>query len=1085
MRLKLLCAALLLLGATCGFSQETTAVLSGHVTDAKGTFLPGTSIVLKHEPTGSVASTQVNSKGMFTISNLKPGGPYTLSVSALGFAVQTFKDINLVLGANPDLNISLNPITTELKEVVVNTGSRKAAAGGLVVGKTQLSTLPSIGRSLSDFTRLTPQSNNNSFAGSNFRYNNVTLDGAINNDAIGFSNSFGGVSGGGTSGTAGAGTRTVPYSIEAIQEVQVQLAPYDVKLGNFTGGSVNAVTKSGSNQSFGSVYFYGRNQALVGKSVDGTKSKIGADFYDYQTGISQGGAIVKNKAFYFLSAELTRRHEPTFYNAGDPGSAIDLVTAQSISGFMKTKYGYDLGGYDRTIIETNSDKLFGRFDFNLSARSSLMVRGLYTHGWGNNIERSSTNFQFGSTDFTQHTKNLNLVAELKTRLNDHTSNQLIASYINVKEYRSYPGVLAPFIDIGGGQIWAGTWREASVYNMKQQTVELTDNLSFNKGIHKFLIGTHNEFYKLSYGFLNSWNGRWEYASVANFLNDRPSRIRGTFTLDPAKNDYTVLSSGMPNSTYNVSLLSAYAQDEASLSRVFKLTYGIRLDYPSTPSQPGLDPAVTNTPDYSGSTPATYNHTPFASFNNRWYGKAVLSPRVGFNYDINGNQSLVLRGGSGIFVGRLPFAWLGYAYTLNGLAYGNIDQNNINIPVNLAMDPRNLRDTVSKYFGAGASNRREVDMIDNNFKMPRIWRSNIALDWRFGKGYKLTFDVMYTKTLYDVLFQQINLKDSTTYFVNGPTQTPRYLSGPAFGLQNGQRINNAFSNFFLLTNTREGYRYNFTIQFSKVTSGIRIPGGDMSMSWSAAYTYGLSKDLANGIRNSFQSNFEVNPQISPNNPMLGYSNFDLRHRIVGTFSAGVSWKNQQSSNIYFVLNMQSGSPYSFIYNTGANPFGNGINANLPFIPADRSQITLVDNGSYTADQQWNDLNNFINNDPYLKKRKGQYAERNGARTPWNNTLDMKLVHTFHFKGDNRNHALTFSLDIFNVLNLINNNWGHIAFVPNTNNYTVSLLRYVSQSNGIPGFYFTPPPATGTTPGKYYTVDPINSRWQGQFGVKYTF
>ncbi|MBK2247173.1 TonB-dependent receptor [Francisella tularensis] len=621
--------------------------------------------------------------------------------------------------------------------------------------------------------------------------------------------------------------------------------------------------------------------------------------------------------------------------------------------------------------------------------------------------------------------------------------------------------------------------------MKQETAELTDNVTITKGIHKILLGTHNEFYNLSYGFLNSWNGRWEYASVANFLADRPSRIRGTFALDQSKNDYNLLSTSMPNSNYQVNLLSAYVQDEASISKRFKLTYGVRLDYSYTPSQPGLDPAVSSTPVYQPTTPATYTNTPYNALNNKWYGKPTLSPRVGFTYDVNGNQSLVVRGGSGIFVGRLPFAWLGYAYTLNGLAYGGIDQNNISIPVNLALNPAFLRDTVTKYFGAGASNRREIDMIDNDFKMPRIWRSNLAVDVKFGKGYKLTLDAMFTKTLFDVKFQQINLKDSTGYYVSGPTQTPRYFSGPRNGLQNGQRINDAFSNFFILNTTKDGYRYNLTAQLSKTTNNLRIGSGVLNMCWSLAYTYGMSKDLANGIRNSFQSNFEVNPQISPNNPSLGYSNFDLRHRIVGYVGTTTNWKNQQSTSLSFVLNVQSGSPYTFIYNTGANPFGNGINANLPFIPADRSQISLVDNGTYTADQQWNDLNNFINNDPYLKTRRGQYAERNGARTPWNNSLDMKLVHEFKFKASGANRSLILSLDIFNVFNLINNSWGHITFVPNTNNYTVSLLRFVNQVAGVPNFYFTPPPATGATAGKYYTVDPINSRWQGQFGIKYVF
>jgi hypothetical protein len=310
--------------------------LSGVITDASGAKVIGASVMIKHEPTGFKTGTQSNNKGIFILPNLKPGGPYTLTISFTGLKTEVLENITLSLGNNPDANIALKLDDKSLKEVVV-TGGRKSTGSGLTVGRVQMATLPSIGRSLGDFTRLTPQSNNNSFAGSNFRYNNLTVDGAINNDAIGFSNSFGGTSGGGQSGAAGAGTRTNPYSIDVIQEVQVQLTPFDVKLGNFTGGSVNAVTKSGTNNFHGSIYGYGRNQALVGKSVDGQKKAIGSDFHDYQYGATLSGPIVRDKIFFIVNFEQTRRQEPTFYNAGDPGAAVSVADATSIYNNLKTK----------------------------------------------------------------------------------------------------------------------------------------------------------------------------------------------------------------------------------------------------------------------------------------------------------------------------------------------------------------------------------------------------------------------------------------------------------------------------------------------------------------------------------------------------------------------------------------------------------------------------------------------------------------------------------------------------------------------------------------------------------------------------
>ena len=1068
------------------FSQETVSTLSGVVKDPKGEPVAAASVIVKHEPTGFTTGTQTNSKGIFVIPNLKPGGPYTITISFIGYTDEKFEDVNLTLGNNPELNINLKNNDKSLEEVILNT-SRRPTINGQTIGRAQLGTLPTLGRSLSDFTRLTPQSNNNSFAGTNFRYNNLTIDGAINNDAFGFSNSAGGTSGGGQAGAAGSGTRTNPYSLDVIQEVQVQLAPYDVKLGNFTGGSVNAVTKSGTNDFHGSVYGYGRTQALVGKSVDGLKTKIGSDFHDYQYGATIGGPIVKNKAFFIVNFEQTRRQEPSFYNVGDPGAAMTLAEGQQIVNQLQTKYGYDPGSYLGAYkIFTKSDKLFGRLDFNINNKNTLTIRGIYTNGSGNNLERSSTNFQFGSTDFTQFTKNFNVTAELKTKFNNNLSNLFNISYIKVHEYRNFPNSLAPYMDIDNGRITLGTWREASIYNLKQQTFEITDNVTLTKGINKFTFGTHNEFYDLTYGFINSWNGRWEYSrGVNSFLADNPSRVRGAFTIDPKiPNDRNVLYNTPPN-PFTIALMSAYAQDEISINKKFKLSPGIRIDYSAVGKQPHFDPNISTTnssPHYVSANP-TYTNTPFSQLNGQLPSRATISPRLGFNIDVKGNQSIVIRGGTGIFTGRVPFAWYGYAYTLNGGTYGNIDWNGISASttVPLAINPFGLKDTVTKYGGASRSSTYEVDIFDKNFKLPTIWRSNIATDFKFGKGYKLTLDFMYTKTIYDVKYEQINLKDSVQYFSTGPTQTPVYVGG---------KYNSKFSNVYFLTNTKEGYRYNFTIQASKTTNNLKLGAHTFNMNWSAAYTYGMSKDITNGIRNSWESSYNVNPTIIPGNSPLAFSNFDLRHRIVATWSGNLIWNEMSTTSLSFFYSGISGSPYSIIYQSA--PFGNGSNAPLPYIPKDQSDINLKDNGTYTAAQQWTDLNSLIEGDKYLKTRKGQYAERNGLRTPWNHELDMKLMHEFKLSKTNKSQSLQISFDIFNVLNLLSNSWGHVNFVTNLNNYTVNFLKFVKDANGkapgtplsgyTPTFNFVKPTGIG---GHYYTLDPFNSRWQGQFGIKYNF
>jgi hypothetical protein len=502
-------------------------------------------------------------------------------------------------------------------------------------------------------------------------------------------------------------------------------------------------------------------------------------------------------------------------------------------------------------------------------------------------------------------------------------------------------------------------------------------------------------------------------------------------------------------------------------------------------------------DYNSPVP-TYSHTPFSQLNNKWLGEVTFSPRIGFNWDINGNQSVVVRGGSGVFVGRMPFAWLGYAYTLNGSTYGNIDfkpstsnpvGNNTTIP--LAIDPLTLQNDVSTHAlaSANAANTRELDIIDNNFKLPTIWRSSLAVDFKFGKGYKLTLDGMYTKTLYDVKFQQINIKDSVQYFTSGPTASPVYVGGKLFS---------QYSNVYFLTNTTQGYRYNLTAQISKTTNHIKVGSYLLNTNASIAYTYGVSKDISNGIRNSFQSNYELNPAIVPGNAPLAASNFDLRHRIVATASGGLVWNSMNTTSLTFFFSDQSGNPYSVVYASGGSPFSNSANTNLPYIPKDQSDIRLADiknpDGSvkYSATQQWADLNNFISGDKYLSTRRGQYAERNALHTPWNSELDLKLMHEFKLSKKYNSHYLQLSFDLFNVLNLINNNWGHVTFVTNVNDYTVNLLTFVKDANGVapgkpssgylPTFNFNKP--TGVN-GQYYTIDPMNSRWQGQFGVKFIF
>lgn len=421
-------------------AQITTSLISGKVTDQKGITLPGVTVTVLNTGTGTRYGAQTNSDGRFTIANVNPGGPYTISASFVGFKKDERTNITLSLGTTT-FNFALADETTTLKEVKV-----KGTAGGTRTGastrinQNQIRTQPSINRSLQDLTRNTPQSNNNSFQGTNYRYNNVTLDGAINNDAIGFSPSLGGQNN--ASGQVGSSTRTSPVSLDAIQDIQVLVAPYDIKIGNVLGGSINAVTRSGTNDFTGSVYGFGRGSFMVGPNnaaaaAGGDGSKL-SDFHDYQTGIRLGFPIIKNKLFFFTNEEIARRQDPVIRGLDHNGASNILSQADGdklVAAFKAFTGGIDPGTYNNTTIFSNSNKFFNRLDWNIDDHNQLTIRNNTIISKATNLERDQQNFRFSGIDYTSHNNSTSTVAELKSRFSNSLSNSLVLGYSNVHDYR--------------------------------------------------------------------------------------------------------------------------------------------------------------------------------------------------------------------------------------------------------------------------------------------------------------------------------------------------------------------------------------------------------------------------------------------------------------------------------------------------------------------------------------------------------------------------------------------------------------------------------------------------------------------------
>lgn len=1073
----------LMLVSFYSMAQETSGSLAGQVKDAQGLGIPGVTVVAVHTPSGTRYAISADKEGRYFLNNLRIGTPYMVTVSIIGMKNEERNDIAIRLGGSQQLNFVMQENAQELSTVVVSGRSTvKQKADNYGAGKNisaeQVKNMPTINRSLTDLTRLTPQgSRDNSFGGTNFRYNNVTIDGAVNNDAIGFSPSMGGQTG--TSGMNGSSTRTNPVSLDAIEDMQVYLAPFDVKIGNFTGGSVNAVTRSGTNKITGSVYGFGRNAASTGKDRVGSLGKMNSDFQDYQTGFRIGFPIIKNKLFFFSNEEVTHRQDPTqlYVGAKEISHILGVEDARAIENTVKSRYGdiFDAGTAGVYTNWSKSQKFFNRLDWNISDKHQLAVRNNTIFSKATHMDRDQQDFRFSSMGFLQENNQSSTVAELKSRFSNELSGNLLVGYTHVSDNRDpLSDPTLPQVQImgrtPGTTIYLGTDREASIFNMKQQTWEFTANLSWTKGRHKILVGTHNELYNIQYGFVNAWNGRVDYQSIEDFINNNPYRVRGSYNYINNSRDYLL---SHPAADFNTNMYSLYVQDEIRVSDRFRITPGLRADLVNLPEMPTLSDKVRNImadPNFGN----TYTYTPLNRINNKFFNKVQLSPRLGFRYDALGDQKLIFRGGVGMFTGRIPFAWLAYAYYNTGNTFGAIDQKADQQPFVPGSDPiKPGKNGISDFIeqnGAIINNpnsgRTQIDLVDNGFVMPQVLRGSLGVDYETENDWHFTVEGMYTKSLKDVLFQQLNTKDNPLYYgYDKEKQQPVYEG----------TVDPRFSNIYLLSNTKEGYRYSLTGTIAKTF--VRV------LNVSASYTYGQSKDLSNGVRNSMESNWQLNQSLVPNNPSLSYSNFDIRHRIVSSISYSHNWVRAGKTNISLFFSAQSGSPFTYgIVNASSQGLPQQVS--LTYIPLrDEAVRYFKDIPSGTAVQQAAAFNQFIDGNEYLSSRRGMYTERNKGRTPWNVQADLHLAHEL-FVNQNKSQSLSFTVDIMNVANLISKSWGIQYFSPNTFNSTSSV--------GLTPALFPPqqnqdsyPVFTFNNPGQPYSIDYFGSRTQMQLGLRYSF
>lgn len=1045
--MKHICFSLFLvfLGNTVLFAQETTGSIRGMLKDHKNDPVPFANIVVTDLETNFTYGAVSQENGFYILNNLPPGNNYQIEVSSIGYKTITEDGVIVNLGSATVKGFVLVEESTLLDEVVITAETVKQKTGNeILLGQKAIKATPTINRSIQDLTKNLPESNLNSFGGASNRFNNLSIDGIANNDVIGFQEPASGASGSSANGTPGGLSRSQPIGLGAVKQISVKLSPFDVSIGNFNGASINLVTKNGTNITKVEAYGYGNNQNLIGRFADGAEQEV-ASFFDTQFGGGIGGAIIKDKLFYYVNFEQALSNTPVLNAPGTNTSNISLEDVTAIRDRLLNVYDYNPGAFEAADLKTNSTKLFTRLDYNLSKVHKLTLRNNYVNSFADNLEWNSTFFNFGNQGYRHNSVANSLALELKSNFKNGSTNRLSLGFNTVKEDRDFEGRVFPHIQIAtssAGRIFAGTYREASVYNTDFSTFQLSDTYTFTSNKHNFSAGGFAQLHDVDYGFLSAWNGRWEYGSVDDFLKDRPRRIRGVYNVN--NNDFNFVSN-RPSATIGVLEAAAFFQDNFRINDRLTVTAGIRLDGQYLTQRLPVSEEVRSTPEFS-------------RFDNTISKVPQLNPRFGFNYKIDKFGRYSLRGGTGLFSGRIPYLWFAYTEYISGTEYFNIDLR----PDEAVELTENLEDLRSIQ-----PNLAEINLIDTDFTLPRDWKTNIAFTARLPRQWTIDLEATYTEVVKGIFFQSINRQDNLGNF-SGADNRPYFLeTGDAI------KINPNFTNVFLLTNTDQGFRYNITAGISKQIRGY---------SGYLGYTYGMSKDISSTVRSSPAANFEWNQAVFGNDPSLSFSNFDLRHKFVSTHSYNFKVGEKDTGFISFLYNGRAGSPFSYVYQGDLNRDGSSRN-DVIYIPRDASEINLLDitdasgNITVAASQQWERLNSFIENDPYLRERRGQIAERNGARTPWNHELDMKLEYAHRFKSG---QSISLSLDMLNVFNFINQDWGRLVFVPNVVNSSFSLLNFRGIENNVPQFQFNIPEDT-----EPYVTDPLNSRWRAQVGVKYQF
>ena len=1065
------------------YAQETTSEIQGIVLDGKQS-IPGATVVAVHQPTGTKYGTTTRMDGRYNLPNLKIGGPYVVTVSFVGFKTETQSDITLLLGQTYKANFTLVEAATTLNEVVVtsrqsNVFNSSRNGSQEIINRKLIETVPNVNRSWKDLVKLVPSQNNLSFGGMSSQLNNVTLDGANFNNSFGLGD-----------GTLGGQTGAQPISLDAIEQIQVNVSPFDVKYGGFAGGSINTVTRSGKNQAFGSVYQFIKNKDLQGYKV-GEITQPKQDFtYDLK-GFTAGGAIIKNKLFFFVNGEQESRMEPgTQWVAADgtnTPNGINVSQARTseldaLRKFLIDKYNYDPGAYQGYQYGSKSQRLTSKIDWTINDKNSFslkytMLRSSADIPASNSGSINSSNGRrpgptampfFGSGYVINNNADI-VIGELNTRFSNNASNKLQIGYTQLRDFRSsLSSGDFPQVDIldGNGLPYTTFGFERFTYGnvLNTDVVQLNNIFNLYKGKHEFTFGTQNSFKQYSNGFSPSFAGAYRFNSLADFY----ASAAGTKPAALYDLSYS-LSGGFPLVGPKNTELSLFAQDKFRVKDNLTITYGVRADYVSFADNFLYNPVVDTLSKFYNGVRLNTGLAPKASLQ--------ISPRIGFNYDVFDDETLQIRGGTGLFQGPPPFVWISNQASNSGMAlFGSITNGTGYM---FSPDINAYRPTPTP----GLSKSYSLNVTDPNYKFPQVWKSTLAVDKKV-LGWTVTAEGTYIKNINATVFQNVVLPSTGNITLSdGRTRFAKRSVYDATGAAQ-TAANPNIGNAIYMTNANIGYVLFGTLQVQRQFKNLGV---------NASYTRQTAKDATINGSTAFTMWGARPTSTNPNNFEAGFSNNYLPHRIIASMNYGKEFIKNTRTSFALLYEASPNAPQSSLSYTYAGDLNNdGFNGNdLIFVPKDASQIKLTNAAAVggvadtrTQAELWNQLDAFISGNPYLNSRRGQFAERQALILPWVHRMDLNFTQDFYIKYKDSKHTLRFTADIYNFTNLISSELG-IQKIPTT----MTPLNFVKlDADGkTPIFSFPYLDGRNKVPYTDSFRDNVGfgSRYQIQLGVRYIF